>query len=242
MEMVKSVNVTVREGVMYIQLNRPEDENRINREAIELIGAALERADTDETVKVVVLRGNKEYFCSGGRVDPGCSQEEKDKYAQAIRNMQQKLMEIKAPVIAAVEGDCVAGGNDLLASADIAVAKKGVRFGFPEILHGGFPVMVMINTIDVIPKKRLLPAFYGGELFGTEEALAYGLITCVAEEEKFEDTLKHYIDMIVSKPARQIRLGRQAYYHMVPMNYEERVAYGSETLGNVLKEQAQYGK
>ena len=242
MEKEKPVNVDVRDGVMYVQLNRPEDENRINREAIELIGAALERADTDEVVKVVVLKGNKEHFCSGGRVDPGCSQEEKDKYAQAIRNMQQKLMEIKAPVIAAVEGNCVAGGNDLLASADIAVAKKGVRFGFPEILHGGFPVMVMINTIDVIPKKRLLPAFYSGELFGTDEALAYGLITCVAEEEKFEDTLKYYIDMILSKPAQQIKMGRQAYYHMVPMNYEERVDYGSETLGNVLKEQEKYGK
>ena len=240
METKKPVEVTVKDHVMQIHLNRPEDENRINREAMQMIGQALERADQEADIRIVVLRGNKQHFCSGGRVDAGSSKEEKDRYSQAIRDMQRKLMEIRTPVIAAVEGDCVAGGNDLLASSDIAIARKGVKFGFPEILHGGFPVMVMINTIDVIPKKRLLPAFYGGELFGTEEAMAYGLITCVAEEEAFEETLQYYLDMILSKPALQIQMGRKAYYRMCPMDYEARVAYGTETLEAVLKEQARY--
>lgn len=43
--------------------------------------------------------------------------------------------------------------------------------------------------------------------------MTYGLITCVAEEEAFEETLRHYIDMILSKPALQIQMGRKAYYH-----------------------------
>ena len=144
-----------------------------------------------------------------------------DRYAEAIRNMQRQLMITSAPVIAAVEGDCVAGGNDLLVSADIAVAREGVRFGFPEILHGGFPVMVMINTIDQIPKKNLLPAFYGGELFGTREALQYGMITCAVKEENFDSTVQKYIDMILDKPKEVITMGRKAYYAMCPLNYEK---------------------
>lgn len=241
MDTKKPVQVRVENQVMQICLNRPEDENRINREAMQMIEQALKRADEDADIRVVVLRGDRRNFCSGGRVEAGCSQEEKDRYSEAIRNMQRKLTEIRVPVIAAVEGDCVAGGNDLLASSDIAIARKGVKFGFPEILHGGFPVMVMINTIDVIPKKRLLPAFYGGELFGTDEALAYGLVTAVVEAESFEDELQRYIDMIVSKPARQIEMGRRAYYKMCPMSYEERVEYGVDTLDAVLKEQDRYG-
>lgn len=113
METKKPVEVTVKDHVMQIHLNRPEDENRINREAMQMIGQALERADQEADIRVVVLRGNKQHFCSGGRVDAGSSKEEKDRYSQAIRDMQRKLMEIRTPVIAAVEGDCVAGGNDL---------------------------------------------------------------------------------------------------------------------------------
>lgn len=242
MENQKPCIVTVENNAMIIKINRPEDANRIDTESMQMIAAALDEANSRQDVKCIVLTGDRDNFCCGGRIDPNCSQEEKEAYSESLRGMQQKIMYANAPVIAAVEGNCIAGGNDLLACADIAVAREGVMFGFPEITYGAFPVMVMINTIDIIPKKKLLPYFYTGELFDAQAALGYGMLTEVVDDEQFWPAVQKYVDAIVRQPLKTLSLGRRAYLDMLPLGYEKRVALGQSVLQNVWKEQAASGK
>ena len=74
------------------------------------------------------------------------------------------------PLIAAVEGNCFAGGHSIVAKADIAVARKGVLFGFPEILRGAFPIMVQVPLVNLIPKKKFLAQLFTGDNITAEEA------------------------------------------------------------------------
>lgn len=242
MESQKPCIVTVENHTMMIKINRPEDANRIDTESMRLIAAALDEANLRQDIKCIVLTGDRNNFCCGGRVDPFCSQEEKDAYSESLCDMQRKIMHTNAPVVAAVEGNCIAGGNDLLACADIAVAREGVMFGFPEITYGAFPVMVMINTIDIIPRKKLLPYFYTGELFDAQAALSYGMLTEVVSGEEFWPAVQRYVDAIVRQPLKTLALGRRAYLDMLPLGYEKRVALGRSVLRNVWKEQAASGK
>lgn len=234
--------VSVNDQVMTLKLNRPEDGNRITTKSMNLISEAIDSANLDPDIKCILITGDKNNFCCGGRFDPNCTQEEKDAYTTAISTMQEKLLNAKAPVIAAVEGNCIAGGNDLLACADIAIAREGVKFGFPEITYGGFPVMVMINIMDLIPKKKLLPYFYTGELFEAKEASEYGMVTAVASDENFWPAVQKYIDALKIQPLATLSIGRRAYLGMLPLTIEERRTFGTEILQSVRKEQAASGK
>lgn len=228
------VLVEKRDSVVILKFNRPDDQNRVTQESLKALTAALDEIEADSAARVLILAGNRDCFCGGGRIDASSSEAEKDSFSAGIRDVQRRLTKLRIPVIAAVEGDCLAGGNDFLAAADIAVAREGVLFSFPEVLHGTFPVMVMIRTIDVLPKKKALACFYTGEPLSAQEALAYGMITCVVDDAKFWETVMHYATAIASKDATMISMGRRAYYDMLPLTYNDRVEYGRVMLSRVL--------
>ncbi len=234
--------VSQKNASLILRLNRPEDSNRTTTEMLNSITAAVRSANEDDSIHCIVITGNERHFCCGGRVDPAASEEEKSAYSKAITDMQQSLSDSSVPILAAVEGDCTAGGNDLLALSDIAVARKGVHFGFPEITYGSFPVMVMVNTIDVIPQKRLLPFFYTGELFDAETAFRLGMLTEIAAPEDFWDRVHHYTEILAAIPRATLAVGRKAYYGMCPLSITERKAFGDRVLREVWKEQAASGK
>ncbi len=235
--MNEKVLTKIENGKFTIIINRPDDENRIDMETTALMDKALMEANKNKDIRVVIITGNKDYFCSGGRVYPEYTAEDKQKYTETIKSLQKTMLETNIPIIAALEGTCRAGGNDILASADIAVAADDITFSFPEILHGGFPAMVMVKVMDLMPKKKLLPLFYTGSSITAQEAENMGIITCAVSREKFWDTVNYYADEICSKNEILIRLGRKTYFDMLTMNTQERTQCASEFLGKVLDEQ-----
>lgn len=216
-------------GVLKLKINCPEEKNGLNWKALKLLGDAYKRAIEDETIRVVVLTGNDEYFHTGGRVNAD-DPEESEKYSKYLEYMQTMQNRLTVPLIAAVSGDCLKGGMGFVADADFAVAKKGVRFGFPEVRMGGVPMMVMVSTIGM-PKKKALEAYYSSEYFSAEEAEKMGLVNCVAEADEFWDTVQRYIDLILDKPRNLIRMTRDAYYNLVDLpSRQARESYAMETL------------
>lgn len=236
------VLVSVQDGVMRIQINRPEDKNRIDRFACSAISEALHAANGDPEIRVILFEGNREHFCTGGRVDAKGAQDEQDKYIASIVDMQQAMAAVTVPIVAAVEGDCTAGGHIFVGGADIAIASEKARFGFPEILRGGFPMMVMVSVIDHFPPKKLLKAFYTGKAFSAREVERFDLLTSVATDEEFWPTVNQMLDEIREKPRELMQIGRKAFYAMQGMDFEQRVAYGKHALVDVLKAQAKYQK
>lgn len=236
------VIVDIRDHVMTITINRPEDKNRIDRHTCDRISEALNSVNTNPDVNVVVITGNHDYFCTGGRIDATGAQDEQDKYIQAVADMQRALNQVAVPLIAAVEGDCTAGGHNLVIQSDIAIGRKGTVYGFPEVKRGGFPMFSMLNVIDTIPKKKLLHACYTGEPYSAEDAEEYGILTFAVEEEQFWPTVNTIVDQIRTKPRDLISIGRSAYYAMSPMNDEERNRYAKAALVDVLEAQSRYQK
>ena len=231
----------LRNHVMYLRINRPEDNNRVNWEGSEILAKAYEDVINDPSIRAVVITGTGYYFHTGGRVnadDPA----EKERYSKALKLRNERLAQITVPVIAAVNGDCFAGGMSLLAQSDLAIACDTARFAYPEIKRGSFPVMAMVSTIDYIPKKKALAAFYTGEPFSAEEALQMGLLNCVVPKEKLWETVESYVEMILDKPQELISIGRNAYYNMSRLPMKERREYGMTVLQDILVAQAKYEK
>ncbi len=227
--------------VAILTTNRPEARNRNNFEVYERSWAIYEELAKDPYLRVLVVTGVDRFFCTGGQVN-AADPEEKARYQVAVDRYLKAKTLLEVPVIAAVNGECMAGGMNTLMGADLAVAVDTARFGYPEIQRGGFPATAMVTAMDYMPSKQLLQYFYSGDTFGAQEALQMNLVNEVVSQEQFWPTVEKYIDMIVSKPAPLIRIGKKAYTGMRKLPAEERSAYAKAVLKEVLDEQAQQQK
>lgn len=218
--------------VLEIRMDWISGKNAMDWQSMDSLAQVYRMAEEEKELKIVVLRGSGGYFNTGGCVNTK-DEEDKRRYREALERLTEAQKYLELPVLAAVNGDCLAGGMMFLADADFAVSLTTARYAFPEILHGAFPIMVMLPLVDVIPRKRALEVFCSGEEFSAEEALEMGLLNRVVSEEEFEAAIQYYIDMICKIDKEVLRIGRTCYYKMLSLPKEERHECGMRALREV---------
>lgn len=230
----KTVVTTVENGVMVIRLDNPTMNNGTTYVEQNLINDAFEEAFENPEVKVIVFTGTGAYFHTGGRVPQHATPEIKKAHTDSVTRSNQVMAKINKPLIAAVNGECSAGGMSILLNADIAVAVKDAKFGFSEALRGGFPAMILPQVMDYIPKKKLLESCFTGNLFSADDAFVYGLLNYVVEEKEMWKVIDDLVSKITKMDSELLRIGRSYYYSLVPMEKEARVERSREFLQEVL--------
>ncbi len=228
--MKQQVKAEITDGVMKIVIDNPETKNGLTWEGVEQLSDSFEQFMEDDKIRVAVITGNREYFYTGGRVNPH-HPGENEKYANAISRYSAAADRVTKPMIAAISGDCLKAGMGLIAKCDFAVAREGVEFGFPEVRMGGVPMMVMAETMGTMPKKRALEAFLSSWNFSAEEAYRMGLVNRVVTEDKFWDTVDEYVRVFLDTPRELIEMTRKAYYSLEKMeNIQDRRKFAMEML------------
>lgn len=226
----RQVICEIKDKAMYITFHNPEIKNGLTWQGYEQLANCFQRVLDDRTISVVIYTGDDQYFFTGGRVDasvPG----ENEKYANALARYTDLLNRLDVFQIAAISGDCLKGGMSILARSDIAVAREGVEFGFPEVRMGGVPMLVMANTINLLPKKAALEAYCTSWNFSAQDAYRQGLINRVVPKEEFWPTVERYVEAITSVPRTLIDMTRKAYYSMVNISdQKERSAFAMRML------------
>ena len=167
-----------RGAAFWITLNRPEKHNAINNGVIAGISAGISAAIADGDVRAIVLTGaGDKAFCAGGDLAPGGGFNfDFSQPRTAYGNLMRQAQNCPLPIIAAVNGVCVAGGMGLLVMVDMAVAVEGARFGLPETKIGLFPMQVLSLMKDLVPMRILREWALSGEPFDATEAKAAGLL------------------------------------------------------------------
>ncbi|MGI8559483.1 MAG: crotonase/enoyl-CoA hydratase family protein [Solirubrobacteraceae bacterium] len=220
------------DAVAQITLDRPERLNTIVPPMPDELQAAVERADHDPEVKVIVLRGAGRSFCGGfdfaggfhhwdehlttdGQWDPG-----KDfVLATSSAGPVPKFMSLwrsPKPVIAQVHGWCVGGGSDLALCADIVVASDDARIGTPySRMWGCYLTGMWLYRLGLTRAKEY--ALTGKPLSGSEAA-AIGLINASVPFDRLEDEVRTRAHELAAIPASQLAamklVVRQAYENM----------------------------
>lgn len=209
----REVEFSVDHGIMMVTIDNPETKNGLDWRGIEQFADCYEYAAAHNEIRVIVITGNETYFYTGGRVDaavPG----EAEKYAAAIERLTGLQDSNMVPIVSAISGDCMKAGMGLVAESDFAIAREGVKFGFPEIRMGGAPMMVMAETISALPKKKALEAYYTSWDFSAQEALDLGLLNAVVPRAEFWPTVNKYVQVFLDTPAELIDMTRRAYREM----------------------------
>jgi enoyl-CoA hydratase len=175
-----------REGAtLVLTLNRPEAKNALSLPMLVGLYDGWTEADEDDTVRSVVLTGAAGTFCAGmdlkalagggmdGQQYRDRLKEDPDLHWKAMLRHHRP----RKPVIAAVEGHCVAGGTEILQGTDIRVAGESATFGLFEVRRGLFPIGgSTVRLPRQIPHTHAMEMLLTGRAYSAEEAAAIGLI------------------------------------------------------------------
>lgn len=184
-------------AVRRLVLCRPDEFNTITPELRDQLGDALDAADRDRDVRVVLLTAEGRAFCAGFGLDwstlaQAGETSTRERVWDSVADVQMigafgktfaKLHEISKPTIAAVQGWCVAGGTDMILNADVIVAGESASFGYPPARVWGVPEApwVWVARLGLERAKRYL---FTGDEIPAPEAAAMGLILeCVPDDE-----------------------------------------------------------
>lgn len=179
-----------RDGhVVTLTMNRPEVKNALNPEMLCRLADAWDLVDSDEDVRVAILTGADGAFCAGADLDQLVSRSIKglppeDEFEERIRADYQIIFkgllrnyQLKKPLVAAIEGPCIAGGTEILQATDIRVAGEGSTFGISEVRWGLFPIGgSTVRLRRQIPYTRAMETLLTGDHFPAADALLMGLI------------------------------------------------------------------
>ena len=200
----------------WITLNRPEKLNAINPQMVTELMAATDRAQINDDVRVIVLKGEGRAFSAGFDLEstclPDCADEEREglkrKFQQDF-DMIMRFWDSPKPTVAAVHRYCLGGGMELAMACDITLAARDCRFGSPEVLYGSGAVALLLPYIvgPKIAKEMLLT---GNDRIDSELAEKWGLVNRVVKEEKLIDKARETALAIARNDQVAVRISKQA--------------------------------
>ncbi len=221
-------------GIATIVLDRPAKRNALDRETISGIGDALARAERDEAVRVILLRGEGPDFCAGAdlseleRIAIGAGPEENVRAAEELGRLLLAIRRVGKPVIAAVHGHALAGGAGLATACDIVLASDDARFGYPEVKLGFVPAMVMGLLRRMLGEKAAFQLVALGDEIDAAEARRLGIVTGIVPAATFGADVAAYAARLSRRSPSALRLIKRLFYGIDGASIGDAIARGAE--------------
>ncbi|QCI68019.1 enoyl-CoA hydratase/isomerase family protein [Phreatobacter stygius] len=216
-----------RDAAFWITLNRPDKRNAIDRGIIDGVAEGYRLAHADPEVRVIVITGaGDQAFCAGGDLQPGKGfvfdhASPTAPYADLLRLGWNANL----PVIARINGACMAGGTGLLGMADMAVSVDTAQFGLPEVKIGVFPMQILSLLQTLVHPRILREWCLTGEPFDANTALAAGLVNYVVPAGELDAKTDWLVRRVAGKSPTAIRRGKYAMRALASMSFEQSIAF-----------------
>ena len=220
-----TILIETHEKVGLIRLDRPKALNALNSTLMtELIGA-LKAFDADDLVGAIVITGNDRAFAAGADIKEMAEASAVDMLKRDFISIYDGIREIKKPVIAAVSGWCLGGGNELALSCDMIVASESARFGQPEINIGVIPGAGGTQRLTrAVGKALAMEMVLNNRTLSAEEALHYGLINRVVPVEGYLDEALELASEIAARAPLAVLMGKETVNHAFESFLEDGLA------------------
>lgn len=197
--------------VLTLQINRPKARNALRTQLLKELSRVLAKATEDENVRAVVLTGGDKVFAAGADITEMADKtpvdvlvDPRSQYWLAIRNFPK-------PMIGAVNGFCLGGGNELAMHCDVLIAGTSAQFGQPEINLGIIPGAGGTQRLtQMIGKSKAMKMVLSGQFMSAIEAEQAGLVAEVCEPELTIDKARALAKLIAKKPPVAARLAKEA--------------------------------
>ena len=228
--MTTVVKASRQDARLVLTIDRPERRNALNAEVIGALQEALDRARSDETIRAVVLTGaGDEAFCAGADLGADAFAFDYATPTSAYADLLRTARTLNVPLIARVNGACMAGGMGLLAMCDLAIAAPHAIFGLPEAKVGVFPMQVLAVLQAQVPQRCLTQLCLTGDPIDAARAREIGLVNEVADD--LDGALERLLSRVLSNSPTALRRGLYAMKAMRSMSFEEAIAFGEGQIG-----------
>src|SRR3954462_11961817 len=188
----ESIKAEQKGRVGVITLNRPKQLNALNPQLMQELGHALQAFDADDGVGAIVITGNEKAFAAGADIGVMKDYSYMDAFmSDYITRDWEHIRRIRKPVIAAVAGYALGGGNELAMMCDIIIAADNAKFGQPEINLGVMPGAGGTQRLPrAIGKAKAMDLCLTARMMDAQEADRLGLVSRVVPLEKLmEETM-----------------------------------------------------
>ncbi len=203
--------VETRGNVGLVRFNRPKELNALNAALMEETVAALEAFDRDPAVGALVLTGNERAFAAGADIKEMADAGAVEMLTRDSIGRWDRLRKLVKPLIAAVSGYCLGGGNELAMTCDMIVASETARFGQPEINLGVIPGAGGTQRLTrAVGKALAMEMVLNGRLLTADEAYRFGLVNRVVPAEAYLDEAVALAQAIAERAPLAVRLGKEA--------------------------------
>ena len=218
-----------KDGICHLTLNRPDVFNALNRQLVLDLTAALKKAESADDVRVITLKGAGKAWCAGGDLEEllqltrsGSGQ--RRAYLTDFKAMIDAVRRISKPVIAAVHGVCVGGGNEINIACDLTIASEKAKFAQAGPRVGSVPMYgVPQNLPFLVGEKRSREITYLCRMYSAREAESMGWINKMVSPDDLESEVELWAQEILSKSPTAIALAKKmhnVYYDMLSPSVE----------------------
>jgi methylglutaconyl-CoA hydratase len=189
-------------GVAILTLNRPEKHNAFDIATLKALKAAIEAADRNPAVRLLVITGAGKSFCSGADLAEmkaliGASEEDNLRDALHLTEVLGVLNNCPKPTVACVNGNAFGGAVGLIACCDIAVAQRDARLGLTEVRLGLAPAAISPYVVAAIGVRHARRYFQTAELIGMEEAHRIGLVHEIAAPDELDAAVEKIVGALL---------------------------------------------
>ena len=184
---------SLEDGILTLTVHRPEALNALNRNVIDALSAALEAAQDNDDVRVIVLTGaGEKAFVAGADIKEFADFDQaqgEDLARRGQRDLFDRVEQSLKPVVAAVNGFALGGGLELAMAAHVRIASSNARMGLPEVSLGVIPGYGGTQRLaQIVGKGKAMEMVLTGGMIDAEAALACGLVNQVVDQELLLET------------------------------------------------------
>jgi enoyl-CoA hydratase len=206
-----NVLVETHDQVGLVRLNRPKVLNALDPQLLGELMDAVEAFDVDDAIGCIVITGSDKAFAAGADIKEMAKATAAEMLDFVFIDRWDRLAKIRKPVIAAVSGYCLGGGNELAMACDMIVASETAKFGQPEIGIGVIPGAGGTQRLArTVGKALAMEMVLSGRWLSAEEALQHGLVNHVYPLESYLDETLKLAAAIAGQAPVAVRLGKEA--------------------------------
>ncbi len=227
-------------GVVTVTLADEANRNALSRALLSELNAALDSADADPDVRVVVLTNTGSVFCAGADLSEMSTNHQAASGASsggaASGSGEQSLVggaselfgrfrRSPKPYVGAIAGHCVAGGMGLAAALDISIASEDSKFGFSEVRVGVAPAMISVICLPKMRHADAVAAFLRGSRFTAGEAADMGLINSAVPAEKLDAEVNAVVSDLLAGGPEALAACKQLLDRVPQMSFDDASAW-----------------
>jgi enoyl-CoA hydratase len=229
------LKLEVTDGIAVVTLNRPRAMNALNSKFFREMDRMVADIKARDDIKVLIITGEGKAFAAGADIAEmvDMPQEQARDFSRTGQNTFRSLELLEIPVIAAINGFSLGGGNELALACDFRIASARAKFGQPEVNLGLIPGYAATQRLPrLVGLGNALHLLLTGDMITADDALRMGLVQKVTEPEKLMEEVMAIAKKIASKGPLAVRLVKEVARRGLLEGFEQGSALEAEKFGD----------